>query len=70
MEGGEVVKNEKDTRKLIDSDYISTVQYGKVFADGTGEYKGLPKAEKNALVTEYGQTEMTVLPNGDTIVTE
>lgn len=42
-------------------------KYGKVFAGGT---IGLPKAEKNALVSEYGQTEMTVLPNGKTIVTD
>lgn len=47
-----------------------TPQYGKAFAEGTGKYQGLPKAEKNALVSEYGQTEMTVLPNGDTIITD
>ena len=70
MEGGEVVKNEKETGKLLDSDNLSTAQYGKAFADGTGKYEGLPKAEKNALVSEYGQTEMTVLPNGDTIITD
>ena len=43
---------------------------GNAFAKGTGKYKGLPKAEKNALVSEYGQTEMTVLPNGKTIITD
>lgn len=42
-------------------------QYGKAFANGT---IGLPKAEKNALVSEYGQPEMTVLPNGKTILTD
>lgn len=42
-------------------------KYGKAFANGT---IGLPKAEKNALVSEYGQTEMTVLPDGKTIVTD
>ena len=42
-------------------------KFGKAFASGT---IGLPKAEKNALVSEYGQTEMTVLPNGKTIVTD
>lgn len=47
-----------------------TAQYGKAFADGTGKYEGLPKAEKNALVSEYGQTEMTVLPDGKTIITD
>lgn len=47
-----------------------TAKYGKAFAEGTGKYKGLPKAEKNALVSEYGQTEMTVLPNGRTIITD
>ena len=47
-----------------------TAQYGKAFADGTGKYEGLPKAEKNALVSEYGQTEMTVLPDGMTIITD
>jgi len=46
-----------------------TAKYGKAFAEGTGKYQGLPKAEKNALVSEYGQTEMTVLPNGNTIIT-
>lgn len=42
-------------------------KFGKAFANGT---IGLPKAEKNALVSEYGQTEMTVLPDGKTIVTD
>ena len=42
-------------------------KYGKAFANGT---IGLPKDEKNALVSEYGQTEMTVLPDGKTIVTD
>ena len=70
MEGGEVVKNEKETRKLLDSNNLSAAQYGKAFADGTGKYEGPSKAEKNALVSEYGQTEMTVLPNGDTIITD
>ena len=42
---------------------------GNAFADGT-HYKGLPHDEKNALVSEYGQTEMTVLPNGKTIITD
>lgn len=47
-----------------------TAEYGKAFAEGTGKYQGLPKDEKNALVSEYGQIEMTVLPNGDTIITD
>ena len=42
-------------------------KYGKAFASGT---IGLPKSEKNALVSEYGQTEMTVLPDGKTIITD
>ena len=42
-------------------------KFGKAFASGT---IGLPKDEKNALVSEYGQTEMTVLPDGKTIVTD
>lgn len=54
--------------KSFDASY--NAQYGKAFADGTGEYKGLPKAEKNALVSEYGQEEMTILPNGKTIITD
>lgn len=57
----------------VNTDFESgefTAQYGKAFAEGTGKYQGLPKAEKNALVSEYGQTEMTVLPNGDTIITD
>ena len=39
-------------------------KYGRANAEGTGKYKGLSKDEKNALVSEYGQTEMTVLPDG------
>ncbi len=42
-------------------------QYGKAFASGT---IGLKHDEKNALVSEYGQTEMTVLPDGKTIITD
>ena len=40
---------------------------GKAFANGND---GLKRAEKNALVSEYGQTEMTVLPDGKTIITD
>lgn len=40
---------------------------GKAFAKG---YDGLPHAEKNALVSEYGQLEMTVLPDGKVILTD
>lgn len=43
---------------------------GNAFAKGTGRYKGLPNDEKNALVSEYGQTEMTVFPDGRTIITD
>ena len=42
-------------------------KYGNAYASGT---IGLPKAEKNALVSEYGQTEMTVFPNGKTVITD
>lgn len=42
---------------------------GKAFANGTGKYKGLPKSEKNALRSEYGQPELTVYPNGTTELT-
>lgn len=56
-----------DTSKLEPFFDTYNAQYGKAFASGT---IGLPKAEKNALVSEYGQTEMTVLPNGKTIVTD
>ncbi len=45
-------------------------KYGRANAEGTGKYKGLSKDEKNALVSEYGQTEMTVLPDGNTIITD
>lgn len=41
-------------------------KYGKAFASGT---IGLPKAEKNALRSEYGQPELTVYPNGTTELT-
>ncbi len=54
--------------RVVDTNAKGTV--GKAFAEGTGKYKGLPKAEKNALVSEYGQTEMTVLPNGKAIITD
>lgn len=43
---------------------------GNAFAKGTGGYKGLANREKNALVSEYGQPEMTVLPSGKTILTD
>lgn len=39
---------------------------GNAFADG---YNGLPKDEKNALRSEYGQPELTVYPNGKTELT-
>ena len=39
------------------------------FADGTG-LNGTTKAENNAVVSEYGQTEMTVFPNGRTVITD
>lgn len=57
----------------VNTDFESgefTAQYGHAYAEGTDKYQGLPRAEKNALVSEYGQTEMTVLPNGDTIITD
>ncbi len=55
--------------------YNGTV--GKAFADGTTGfknlpttgYKGLPHDEKNTLRSEYGQTELTVYPNGKTEIT-
>lgn len=42
---------------------------GNAFAKGTGHYKGLPKDEKNALRSEYGQPELTVYPDGTTELT-
>ena len=42
---------------------------GKAFANGTGNYKGLAHAEKNALRSEYGQPELTVYPDGTTELT-
>lgn len=62
-------------------DYQGTV--GSAFASGTSEYvnlnnipnspitgyKGLPRDEKNALRSEYGQPELTVYPNGTTELT-
>ncbi len=41
---------------------------GNAYAKGT-EYKGLPHNEKNALRSEYGQTELTVYPDGRTELT-
>lgn len=70
-QNGELPTHAKGTlgdMNLKDGKY--TAKYGKAFAEGTGKYKGLAKAEKNALVSEYGQTEMTVLPNGKTIITD
>lgn len=46
-----------------------TTTVGKAFAKGTGKYKGLPKDEKNALRSEYGQPELTVYPDGTTELT-
>lgn len=37
---------------------------GKAFAKGTGNYKGLLHAEKNAVRSEYGQKELTIYPDG------
>ena len=54
--------------KLESGEY--NAKYGRTFAEGTGKYKGLPKDEGNALVSEYGQAEMTVLPDGNTIITD
>lgn len=48
---------------------FATGTVGNAFADGT-RYNGLDKREKNALVSEYGQQELTVLPNGKTILTD
>ena len=48
------------------SDAEGTV--GNAYAKGT-EYKGLPYNEKNALRSEYGQTELTVYPDGKTELT-
>lgn len=44
-------------------------EVGDAFADGTGT-KGTLRAEKNAIVSEYGQREMTVFPNNKTIITD
>lgn len=46
-----------------------TTTVGKAFAKGTGRFKGLPKDEKNALRSEYGQPELTVYPDGTTELT-
>ncbi len=46
-----------------------SAKFGKSNANGTGKNKGLPKAERNALISEYGQTELTVFPNGNTVLT-
>lgn len=54
--------------KLESGEY--NAKYGRAFSEGTGKYKGLPKDEGNALVSEYGQAEMTVLPDGNTIITD
>lgn len=39
----------------------------KAYASGID---GLPHDEKNALVSEYGQSEMTVLPSGSAVITD
>lgn len=46
-----------------------TTTVGKAFAKGAGRFKGLPKDEKNALRSEYGQPELTVYPDGTTELT-
>lgn len=60
---------------VIPINYKGTV--GNAFANGTTKfvsspqtgYNGLPKNEKNALRSEYGQPELTVYPNGKTELT-
>lgn len=44
-------------------------EIGDAFADGTG-INGTTKAEDNAIVSEYGQREITVFPNGKTVLTD
>ncbi len=59
----------------VSAGYNGTV--GKAFADGTTGfknlpatgYKGLPHDEKNTIRSEYGQTELTVYPNGKAEIT-
>lgn len=46
-----------------------SAKFGKSNTNGTNKNKGLPKAERNALISEYGQTELTVFPNGNTVFT-
>ncbi len=53
--------------KLESGEYKA--KYGRTFAKGSGNYKGLPKSEKNALRSEYGQQELTVYPDGTTELT-
>ncbi len=53
--------------KLESGEYKA--KYGRAFAKGSGNYKGLPKSEKNALRSEYGQPELTVYPDGTTELT-
>lgn len=53
--------------KLESGEYKA--KYGRTFAKGSGNYKGLPKSEKNALRSEYGQPELTVYPDGTTELT-
>lgn len=53
--------------KLESAEYKA--KYSPAHAKGTGNYKGLPKSEKNALRSEYGQPELTVYPDGTTELT-
>ena len=56
-----------DSMNLKSGEYKA--KHGRALAKGTGNNKGLSKAEKNALRSEYGQPELTVYPDGATELT-
>ncbi len=60
-------KGALDSMNLKSGEYKA--KHGRALAKGTGNNKGLPKAEKNALRSEYGQPELTVYPDGATELT-
>ncbi len=60
-------KGALDSMNLKSGEYKA--KHGRALAKGTGNNIGLPKAEKNALRSEYGQPELTVYPDGATELT-
>ena len=62
------VKDALEAGANVAVDIANKTQTGKAYASGTG-ISGLDHDEKNALRSEYGQTELTAYPDGTTELT-